>query len=126
METISPICIEVVGLGELPSMLSLAWLVIVLPTTCKFGPVLYLKGGFSRYCPNFGVSEVIALKLRRPGLGNEFLYPQIFAGLAYLIAGIISLELWRVRRRSTVVEYASSQGAPEGETSIALTARHNP
>ncbi|PVH70992.1 MFS general substrate transporter [Cadophora sp. DSE1049] len=113
--TIGPICTEVVGLGELPSMLSLAWLVIVLPTTCKFGPVLYLKGD----------SHVIALILR-PGLGNEFLYPQIFAGLAYLIASIISLELWRVRRRSTVVEYASSQGAPEGETSVALTARQNP
>ncbi|PVH68965.1 MFS transporter, MCP family, solute carrier family 16, member 6 [Cadophora sp. DSE1049] len=55
--TIGPICTEVVGLGELPSMLSLAWLVIVLPTT---------------------FSGVIALKLRRPGLGNEFLYPQIF------------------------------------------------
>lgn len=44
METIGPICTEVVGLGELPSMLSLAWLVIVLPTTCKFGPVPDLKG----------------------------------------------------------------------------------
>ncbi|KAN0091845.1 MFS general substrate transporter [Hyaloscypha variabilis] len=103
--TIGPICTEVVGLGELPSMLSLAWLVIVLPAT---------------------FSEVIALKLRRPGLRNEFLYPQIFAGLAYLIASIIILELWRVRRRSTVVEYASCQGPPEGETSVALTARHNP
>jgi hypothetical protein len=44
METIGPICTEVVGLGELPSMLSLAWLVVVLPTTCKFGPLPYLKG----------------------------------------------------------------------------------
>lgn len=43
METIGPICTEVVGLGELPSMLSLAWLVIVLPTTCKFRQVQYLK-----------------------------------------------------------------------------------
>lgn len=42
--TIGPIFTGVVGLGELPPMLSLAWLVIVLPTTYKFGPVLYLKG----------------------------------------------------------------------------------
>lgn len=81
--TIGPICTEVVGLRELPSMLSLAWLVIVLPTT---------------------FSEVIALKLRGDGLRHEFLYPQIFAGLAYLIASIIILELWRVRRRLTLVE----------------------
>ncbi|KAF2802899.1 MFS general substrate transporter [Mytilinidion resinicola] len=70
--TIGPICTEVVGLGELLSVLSLAWLMIVLPTT---------------------FSEVIALKFRRPGSGHEFLYPQIFAGLTYLIASIISLEL---------------------------------
>ena len=42
-ETIGPICTEVAGLGELPSMLSLAWLVIVLPTTCKFSAVPYPK-----------------------------------------------------------------------------------
>ena len=65
----------------------------------------------------------MALKLRRPGSGHEFLYPQILAGLAYLIASIIILELWRIRRRSTVIEYASSQGARKGEPSVALTAR---
>jgi len=97
--TIGPICTEVVGLGELPSMLSLAWLVIVLPTT---------------------FSEVIALKLRGHGLRHEFLYPQIFAGLAYLIASIFILELWRFRRRLTL---GVNQGAPEGEPSVALTAR---
>ena len=69
---------------------------------------------------------MIALKLRRPGLGNEFLYPQIFAGLAYLVAGILCLELWRLRRRSTVVGHTSSHGASGGYTSVTLTARHNP
>lgn len=90
---IGPICTEVVGLGELPSMLSLAWLVIVLPTTFP---------------------EVIALKLRRPGSGHEFLYSQIFAGLTYLAASIIMLELWRVHRRPTVVdEHDLGHRAPE-------------
>ncbi|PMD11972.1 hypothetical protein NA56DRAFT_675391 [Hyaloscypha hepaticicola] len=111
--TIGPIFTGVVGLGELPPMLSLAWLVIVLPTTYKF----------SRCWPNFIVSEVIALKLRCPGSGHEFLYPQIFAGLAYLIASIIILELWRVRRRSTVIEYALSQGARKGVPRTALTVK---
>jgi hypothetical protein len=41
------------------------------------------------------------------------------------MASIIILELWRVRRRSTFVEYAVNQGAPEGEPSIALTVRQS-
>lgn len=34
-QTIGPLSAELVGLVELPSLLSLNWLVIVLPTTCK-------------------------------------------------------------------------------------------
>lgn len=33
--TIAPVTAEVVGLKELPSALSIVWLVLVLPTTCK-------------------------------------------------------------------------------------------
>jgi len=32
--TIGPLCVEIAGLVELPSLLSLAWLVIVIPCTC--------------------------------------------------------------------------------------------
>ncbi|KAF8859770.1 MFS general substrate transporter [Acephala macrosclerotiorum] len=77
--TIGPVCAEVVGLEHLPSMLSLSWLVIVLPVT---------------------FSEVIALKLRRPDSGREFLYPQIFAGSTYLVASAISLELLKAHKSS--------------------------
>lgn len=34
--TIAPVGAEVVGLKELPSALSIVWLVLVLPTTCEF------------------------------------------------------------------------------------------
>lgn len=34
--TIAPVMAEVVGLKELPSALSLTWLVLVLPTTCRY------------------------------------------------------------------------------------------
>lgn len=34
--TIGPLCVEIAGLVELPSLLSLAWLVIVVPCTCEF------------------------------------------------------------------------------------------
>lgn len=45
-------------------------------------------------------SEVIALYLRRPALGRwGYLYTQIFAGLAYVVAAGFLFELWRVKRR---------------------------
>ena len=34
-QTIGPLCVEVAGLAELPSLLSLSWMIIILPTTCK-------------------------------------------------------------------------------------------
>ncbi len=36
--TIGPLCAEIAGLVELPSLLSLAWLVIVVPCTCEYSP----------------------------------------------------------------------------------------
>ncbi|THV80498.1 MFS general substrate transporter [Aureobasidium pullulans] len=33
-QTIGPVCVEVAGLKELPSLLSISWMIIVLPTTC--------------------------------------------------------------------------------------------
>ena len=35
-QTIGPICVEVAGLVELPSLLSLSWMSVILPTTCKY------------------------------------------------------------------------------------------
>jgi len=96
-------------------MLSLAWLVVVLPATCMFSTLHILVFLFVFLLTNFVVSEVIALKLRRPGSGREFLYPQIFAGLAYLIASVISLELWRVHRQSAIRKHPSSETAPESD-----------
>ena len=36
VQTVGPVATEVAGLKDLPSLLSLTWLVIVLPTTCKY------------------------------------------------------------------------------------------
>ena len=76
--TIGPLCVEVAGLIELPSLLSLSWMSIVLPTT---------------------FAEVIALELRRPGSGHDYLYPQIFAGLAYIMASGCMYGLQRFKRQ---------------------------
>ena len=75
--TIGPLCVEVAGLVELASLLSLSWMSVILPTT-------------------FG--EVIALQLRRPGSRHDYLYPQIFAGLAYVAASGCMYELRRFKR----------------------------
>ncbi|PMD56279.1 major facilitator superfamily protein [Hyaloscypha bicolor E] len=87
--TIAPVSAEVVGLKELPSMLSLAWMMVVLP--CTF-------------------SEVIALKLRRVNASREFLYAQIFCGLAYLVASFFAFELWRVHRKKTHARLLDRRG----------------
>jgi hypothetical protein len=45
------------------------------------------------------VSEVIALELRRDSKELPYLYTQIFAGTAYLIAGVLMSVLAVMKRR---------------------------
>ncbi|KAI7180296.1 hypothetical protein D0868_10730 [Hortaea werneckii] len=81
--TIGPLCAEVAGLREVPSFLSLQWLTAVLPTT---------------------FSEVIALYLRKPEKGRwAYLYAQIFAALAYIVASLFLFELLRLKRRGRLM-----------------------
>ncbi|KAI7473584.1 MFS monocarboxylate transporter-like protein [Hortaea werneckii] len=81
--TIGPLCAEVAGLREVPSFLSLQWLTAVLPTT---------------------FSEVIALYLRKPEKGRwAYLYAQIFAALAYIVASVFLFELLRLKRRGRLM-----------------------
>ncbi|KAM0799815.1 MFS transporter, MCP family, solute carrier family 16, member 6 [Usnea florida] len=44
-------------------------------------------------------AEVIALELRRPVSGHDYLYPQIFAGVAYIVASGCMYELRRFTRK---------------------------
>lgn len=55
------------------------------------------------------VAEVIALKLRRPGSDNDYLYPQIFAGLSLVIASACLLELWRVKNGGKLTKLLSER-----------------
>lgn len=72
--TVVPVCAEVIGMQELPSGLSISWVMLVPPTT---------------------VAEPIAVLLKDESKGKwAFLYAQIFAGLVYVLAG---LSLWFVR-----------------------------
>jgi hypothetical protein len=82
-QSISPLCVEVAGLAELPSTLALAFATIILPTT---------------------FAEVIGLKLRRPNNARPYLYPQIWAGIMYMVATVQMLALWLVlwkKKRTT-------------------------
>ncbi|KAL1620287.1 hypothetical protein SLS56_009721 [Neofusicoccum ribis] len=80
-QTISPLCVEVAGLKDLNSMLSLAWATTVLP-----------------------FSEVIALKIRRPGADRPYLYPQIYSGVSYMVAAAIMFRLGQVQRRKRLAD----------------------
>ncbi|KAL9007161.1 MAG: hypothetical protein Q9188_000095 [Gyalolechia gomerana] len=73
---IGPVGAEVVGLKELPSALSIVWLVLVLPTT---------------------FAEPIALELRQT-TGNIYLNSQIFTGFVYIAAALCMwfLRAWKV------------------------------
>jgi len=59
------------------------------------------------------VAEVIALQLRRPHAQRVYLYPQIFAGVSYLLAAGIILELCRSTRKSK--RESGSSGGPDSE-----------
>lgn len=74
--TIGPVGAEVVGLKQLPSALSIVWIVLVLPTT---------------------FSEPIALELRQKS-GNIYLHAQIFTGFMYIAAGLCMwfLRVWKI------------------------------
>ena len=100
---------ELVGLKDLPSLLSISWLIIVLPTTCKSNRT-NLHGRALTAVP---VSEVIALELRRNSKNLPYLYTQIFAGVAYLVAGALMSTLAVMKRRQEKVAAWTSR--PPGE-----------
>ncbi|KAI9644659.1 hypothetical protein NHQ30_006683 [Ciborinia camelliae] len=70
--TVAPVGAEVVGLKNLPSALSITWLVLVIP--CTF-------------------SEPIGINLRA-STGDIYLHAQVFAGFMYIAAAIC---MWGVR-----------------------------
>jgi hypothetical protein len=86
--------VEVAGLKDLQSLLSLSWATIIIPTT---------------------VSEGIALKLRRSGTNRDYLYTQVFAGLAYIIASGFMLQLRRVKQKSLTCDRPDT-GVVRGQT----------
>ncbi|KAI4609608.1 uncharacterized protein J4E87_011034 [Alternaria ethzedia] len=81
--TIGPLCVEVAGIKNLQSLLSLSWAAVIFPAT---------------------VSEGIALKLRRSSSSREYLYTQIFAGLSYVVASGFMFQLRRVKRRQNALD----------------------
>ncbi|KAJ4982601.1 major facilitator superfamily transporter [Stagonosporopsis vannaccii] len=80
--TIGPLCVEISGMRNLQSLLSLSWIAVIVPAI---------------------VSEGIALKLRRSSGSKEYLFTQIFAGISYLIASGFMFRLRRVKGRQNQV-----------------------
>ncbi|CAG8918133.1 unnamed protein product [Penicillium salamii] len=72
--TVSPVLVEIIGIRDLPSGLSITWITLVSPCT---------------------VSEAIALQLRSSsGAGTSYLRVQLFTGFMYIAAALC---LWLVR-----------------------------
>ncbi|CAG8359616.1 unnamed protein product [Penicillium salamii] len=72
--TVSPVLVEIIGIRDLPSGLSITWITLVSPCT---------------------VSEAIALQLRSSsGGGTSYLRVQLFTGFMYIGAALC---LWLVR-----------------------------
>ncbi|GAW26778.1 putative major Facilitator Superfamily protein [Rosellinia necatrix] len=75
---IAPLAADVVSLKQLPAFLSIVWLSVVLPSA---------------------FAEAIALELRRQDIGaRSYIYVQTFAGVSYIVASMLLLELWRAQR----------------------------
>ena len=95
--TIGPVGAEVVGLKELPSALSLVWIVLVLPTTCMLHDCACTH---LSYLANVDpVAEPVALELRQAN-GNTYLHAQIFTGFMYVAAGLCMwfLRGWKIHQ----------------------------
>ncbi|KAI9820476.1 MAG: hypothetical protein M1826_000913 [Phylliscum demangeonii] len=90
--SVAPVGAEVVGLVELPSLLSITWVVLVLPTT---------------------FAEAIALELRQ-STGHIYRHVQLFTGSMYLAAAICIwlLRAWKNREMA--------RAAAETETPVQL------
>ncbi|KAI9790254.1 MAG: hypothetical protein M1816_005279 [Peltula sp. TS41687] len=97
---VAPIGTEVVGLADLPSGLSIMWIVLVLPAT---------------------FAEPIGLALRDRAEKNIYLPAQIFTGLMYLVATLCLLYLraWKIRELD-ILRKRSSRGEAPGLSTMSI------
>ena len=105
--TIGPVGAEVVGLKELPSALSIVWIFLVLPTTCKST----FKGLQTAFADRrWVVSEPIALQLRQQS-GNVYLHAQIYTGLMYMAAAFCMwlLRAWKIGQAEAIAAEEKKQ-----------------
>ncbi|KAI4115037.1 MAG: hypothetical protein LQ345_004293 [Seirophora villosa] len=102
--TIAPVGAEVVGLKELPSALSILWLVLVLPAT---------------------FAEAIALQLRQK-TGNIYLHAQIFTGLMYIVAGGVCMWLLRAWKIGQMESVAAEEEKFPAQIGAVVADGHHP
>ena len=110
---IAPVAAEVVGLKELPSALSIVWLVLTLPTTCRSNYCYFCN--LYKVADRIIVAEPIALELRQK-MGNIYLHAQIFTGFMYIAAALCMffLRAWKIGQIESI---AAADGKPSTEVS---------
>jgi MFS family permease len=92
--TVAPVTAEVMGIKRLPSALNITWLVLVLPTTCKFDIFYCFRPMESlRVANSDAVSEPIGLEIVAFN-GGTYTGAIFFTGFMYVGAAV---SLWMVR-----------------------------
>ncbi|OJD11400.1 hypothetical protein AJ78_07822 [Emergomyces pasteurianus Ep9510] len=103
--TVVPVCAEVIGLQQLPSGLSIIWVLMVPPTT---------------------VSEPIAVLVKDDSKKNRaYLYAQLFAGLTY-IAGAMCLAVvrgWKIGDNIVAAEKKAAADAANAARTVKIHAK---
>jgi MFS family permease len=110
--TCAPVTTEVIGLVDLPSALSITWLILVLPTTCKSHAVYV--GRHDKASANIRVvSEAIGLEIVAFNNGS-YTGAILFTGWMYIGAAVC---LWLVRawKIGEMQEKAAAAGKNESE-----------
>ncbi|KAL5617963.1 hypothetical protein FOVSG1_000185 [Fusarium oxysporum f. sp. vasinfectum] len=99
--TIGPLSAEVAGIQNLQATLSLAWAATILPAAS---------------------AEVIALMLQGLPAPRTYVYPQVFAGLAYIIASGFLAALWiNLRHRDSASQTRRLPGGIAGRNQPSST-----
>jgi MFS family permease len=105
--TIAPVAAEVVGLADMPSALSLTWVLMVPPTT---------------------VAEAIALELRDQGQRHwVYLPPQLFTAFMY-VAGALCLWVlrgWKIGQLEVIERRLAEQGKRHESIQQAIGMKEN-
>lgn len=105
LQSIGPLCAEVVGLKKLPSLLSLSWLISIVPTLCRSQHMsLFLShANASSWRSDLAEAEASRLRRRIP-LSSDIQWPVLHGGRAFPLAARTIEEEYMIVRQFSVIQ----------------------